>query len=87
VAIRRACRGRVPIKCIEARHAHTVLKAQRNKTDRNDARGIADLMHIGVFRVVHIKSLASQETQALLTARALLTSKAKDLTNAIQGLL
>jgi transposase len=77
----------LPIICIEARHAHGVLKAQANKTDRSDARGIADLMRTRTYRAVHIKSQASQQTRALLTTRKLLKTKAQDLRNAVRGLL
>ena len=48
------------------------------KTDRNDARGIAQLMRLGWFRPVHCKSMAAQEVRALLTARKLVQSKLYD---------
>jgi phosphohistidine phosphatase SixA len=47
-----------------------------NKTDRNDARGIAQMMRVNLFRPVHVKTLASQNRRALLTARKLLQEKA-----------
>ena len=53
----------LPVICVETRHMQAVLKAQINKTDRNDARGIAQLMRLGWFRLVHCKSMASQETR------------------------
>ena len=53
-----------------------VLKAQINKTDRNDARGIAQMMRVGVYRPVHVKTLRSQKLRMLLTHRKLLQSKA-----------
>lgn len=81
------CRARLPAICIESRHAHGVLKAQPNKTDRSDARGIADLMRTGTYRAVHLKSQSSQETMATLTARRVLRTKMRDLDNAISGLL
>ena len=46
--------------CIEARHAHRFLSSRPNKTDRNDARGIAEMMRLGHFKAVHVKSRASQ---------------------------
>jgi transposase len=53
-----------------------VLKAQINKTDRNDARGIAQMMRVGVYRPVHVKTLRSKKLRMLLTHRKLLQSKA-----------
>src|SRR5262245_65350057 len=45
------------------------LKAQINKTDRNDARGIAQMMRVGLYRPVHVKTLRSQKLRVLLTHR------------------
>jgi len=47
-----------------------VLRAQINKTDRNDARGIAQMMRVGLYRPVHVKTLRSQKLR-LLTHRKL----------------
>jgi transposase len=80
-------RARLPIICIEARHAHGALGTQPNKTDRSDARGIADLMRTGSYRAVHIKTLESRRIRAMLTARKLLKAKAQDIQNGIRGLL
>ncbi len=77
----------LPLVCIETRHARAYLKAQVNKTDRNDARGIAQMMRVNLFRPVHVKTLASQKQRALLTARKLLQSKAIAIDNDIRGLL
>ena len=77
----------LPVICIEARHAHGVLKARVNKTDRNDARGIAAIMHTGFYRAVHIKSAASRDIRTLLATRRLLRLKIVDLENGIAGLL
>ena len=52
----------LPVICVETRHMQAVLKAQINKTDRNDARGIAQMMRVGVYRPVHVKMLRSQKT-------------------------
>ena len=49
----------------------TVLKAQINKTDRNDARGIAQIMRVGVYRVVHVKTLRSQKLDAADPSQAI----------------
>ena len=79
--------ARLPVVCIETRHARAYLKAQVNKTDRNDARGIAQMMRVNLFRPVHVKTLASQKQRALLTARKLLLEKAIAIDNDIRGLL
>src|SRR5262245_65949355 len=57
------------------------------KTDRNDARGIAQLMRLGWFRPVHCKSIAAQETRALLTARKLVQVKLHDIELSLRGIL
>lgn len=77
----------LPIVVIETRSAHTAMKAQRNKTDRNDAKGIANLVRTGTYRTVHVKSASSQQVQALLSARRLLDAKARDISSAIRGIL
>ncbi len=79
--------ARLRIVCIETRHAHGVLKARAIKTDRSDARGIADLIRTGTYRPVHPKSVESRQVRALLAARQLLASKALSLENSIRGLL
>src|ERR1700730_6063561 len=77
----------LPVVCIETRHARAYLKVQVNKTDRNDARGIAHMMRVNLFRPVHVKTLASQKQRARLTARKLLQGKAIAIENDIRGLL
>lgn len=77
----------LPAICIETRHAKAFLKAQPNKTDRNDARGIAQMMRVNLYRPVHVKTLTSQKHRALLTARKLLQEKAIAIANDIRGLL
>ena len=59
----------LPVVCVETRHMQAVLKAQINKTDRNDARGIAQMMRVGLYRPVHVKTLRSQKLRMLLTHR------------------
>ncbi len=72
----------LPAICVETRHGRAVLKAQINKTDRNDARGIAQMMRAGLYRPVHVKTLRSQKLpQMLLTHRKLLQSKAIAIEN------
>lgn len=80
-------RNGLPVICIETRHAHGVLKAQPNKTDRDDAVGIANLMRTGTYRLVHIKTPQSQRIRAMLTARRLLKTKFLDIQNGIRELL
>ena len=63
------------------------LQTMPVKTDRNDARGIAQLMRLGWFRPVHRKSMAAQETRALLTARKLVQSKLYDIEMSLRGIL
>jgi len=57
------------------------------KSDRNDARGIAQLMRLGWFRPVHCKSMSAQEARSLLTARKLVQSKLRDVENSLRGIL
>lgn len=75
------------VELLETRHVHDALKAMSVKTDRNDARGIAQLMRLGWFRPVHCKSLEAQEARAMLTARKLLQSKLLDVQSSLRGIL
>jgi transposase len=77
----------LPVICIDARHAKAVLKMQINKSDRNDAAGIARIMQTGWFREVRVKDLDSHSLRALLASRALLVKIKRDLENQIRGLL
>jgi transposase len=77
----------LPAICIETRQVKAVLKLQINKTDRNDARGIAQMMRVGLFRPVHVKTLTSQKRRMLLTSRKLLQSKLVDVENDLRGTL
>jgi transposase len=77
----------LPVICIETRHTKAFLKAQPNKTDRNDARGIAQMMRVNLFRPVHVKTLTSQKRRVLLMARKLLQEKAIAIENDVRGLL
>jgi transposase len=77
----------LPVICVETRHMRAVLKAQINKTDRNDARGIAQMMRAGLYRPVHVKTLHSQKLRTLLTHRKLLQSKAIAIENDLRGTL
>lgn len=77
----------LPAVLLETRHVRAAFKTMPVKTDRKDARGIAQLMRLGWFRPVHCKSLAAQETRALLTARKLLQTKRHDVEMSLRGIL
>jgi transposase len=77
----------LPVICVETRHMRAVLQAQINKTDPNDARGIAQMMRVGLYRPVHVKTLRSQKLRMLLTHRKLLQSKAIAIDNDLRGTL
>ena len=77
----------LPAILIETRHVKAALKAMTVKTDRNDARGMAQLMRMGWFRPVHVKTVPAQEIRALLTGRKLLLGKLRDVELGIRGLL
>ena len=75
------------VELLETRHVRDAFKAMPVKTDRNDARGIAQLMRLGWFRPVHCKSMPAQETRAFLTARKLVQSKLLDVQMSLRGIL
>src|SRR5882672_6139788 len=75
------------VELLETRHVRDAFKAMPVKSDRNDARGIAQLMRLGWFKPVHCKSMAAQETRALLTSRKLVQSKLFDVEMSLRGLL
>src|SRR4051812_35733173 len=78
----------LPVICVETRHMKALLTAQQiNKTDRNDARGIAQMMRVGLFKPVHVKTLVAQEQRMLLTSRKLLQRKLLDLESDLRGTL
>ena len=77
----------LPVVCVEARHMAAALSAMRNKTDRNDARGIAQMMRTGWFRKVHVKSQESQTLRLLLVNRRTLVAKRRDIENTLRGTL
>jgi transposase len=84
MVVRRAESG-LPVELLETRHVKAALSAMPVKTDRNDARGLAQLMRLGWFRPVHCKSMAAQEVRALLTARKLVQSKLYDIEMSLRG--
>jgi len=75
------------ITCLDARHARAALRMQINKTDQNDAEGLAQIMRTGWFRSVHVKSLDAHRARALLGARAQLVGMTTRLSNHIRGVL
>lgn len=77
----------LPVICIDARHAKAALSMQINKSDRNDALGLARIMQCGWFKEVRVKSLGSHQLRALLGSRALLVKIKRDLENQIRGVL
>jgi len=76
-----------PVVLLEVRHVKAAISAMAVKTDRNDARGIAQLLRMGWYRPVHCKSQSSQDVRALLTARKQLLVKAIDVELCLRGLL
>src|SRR6202048_5024214 len=75
------------VELLETRYVRKAFEAMPVKSDRNDARGIAQLMRPGWFRPVHCKSMSAQETRTLLTARKLVQSKLRDVENSLRGIL
>ena len=77
----------LPVVCLDARHARAALSVRPTKTDRNDARGLAELVRMGWYREVRVKSLMAQEQRALLITRHRLVAMRRELDNQIRGLL
>lgn len=75
------------VVCMEARQVNAALSAMRNKTDKNDARGIAQVLRTGWFSPVHMKSREAHAVRALLSTRKALLKKTMDLANEVRGLL
>ena len=75
------------VVCMEARQVKAALSAMRNKTDKNDARGIAQILRTGWYSRVHVKSLGSHHVRALLSSRKAVLNKCIDLENEVRGLL
>jgi transposase len=75
------------VACLDARHARAALKMRLNKTDQNDAEGLAQIMRTGWYRSVHVKSLDAHRARALLGARTQLVGMTARLSNHIRGVL
>ena len=72
-------RVNLPVVCVDARHAHAALSVRMNKSDQNDARGLAELVRVGWYREVKVKSEASLVVRSILVARARLVGIRRDL--------
>jgi transposase len=77
----------LPVICIDARHAKAALSLRINKTDTNDAHGIAQIVRVSWYREVVVKSMDNHTLRAMLSARAHLVAQSVTLANAIRGLL
>jgi transposase len=75
------------VELLETRHVRNAFRTMPVKTDRKDARGIAELIRLGWFRPVHCKSMEAQETRAILTARKQVQSKLHDIEMSLRGIL
>ncbi|MGY3079492.1 transposase [Bradyrhizobium sp. LM6.10] len=80
-------RVELPVVCIDARYAHAALSVRMNKSDQNDARGLAELVRVGWYREVKIKSEESQQVRAILVARSRLVSMRRDIENQVRSLI
>jgi transposase len=77
----------LPVVCLDARQAHAALSLRPNKSDQNDARGLAEIVRMGWFREVQVKSLSTHERRALLAARHRLVETRVGLDNQLRGIL
>jgi transposase len=77
----------LPVVCMDARQAKAALSCRINKTDANDAEGLAQLLRTGFFRQVRVKSEGTMLVRTLLSARRQLVRTGLDLANQIRGLL
>jgi transposase len=77
----------VPIICVDSRHIAAVLATTINKTDKNDARGLANALRCKIYREVHPKSIESIEKSTLLVSRRTIVEQRTEITNTIRGLL
>ena len=77
----------LPVVCLDARHVQAVLSVRPNKSDRGDARGLAEMVRVGWFKAVRVKSLASHERKALLIVRHQLVDMRVRIDNQLRGIL
>lgn len=76
-----------PVVCIDARHAHAALSVRMNKSDQNDAHGLAELVRVGWYREVKVKSEESQRIRAILVARSRLVGIRRDIENQVRSMI
>lgn len=77
----------VPAICIEARHAQKILNETLNKTDANDADGLAQLAEAGFYKVVRVKSFDAMLTRTLIGVRKQVAAMSIQLSNQIRGVM
>src|SRR6202140_5832151 len=77
----------LPVVCIDAQHAHAALSVRMNKSDQNDARGLAELVRVGWYREVKVKSEESQRVRAVLVARSRLVAIRRDIENQVRSMI
>lgn len=77
----------LPVVCIDARHAHAALSTRINKSDQNDARGLAELVRVGWYREVKVKSEESQRIRSILVARSRLVGIRRDIENQVRSMI
>lgn len=77
----------LPVVCLDSRHAHRVLSMKRNKNDRNDARGLADLVRMGWYREARVRSIDAQFVRSMLLSRQQLLQSRRAIENQIRGAL
>jgi transposase len=77
----------LPVICLDSRHAHRVLSMKRNKNDRNDVRGLAELVPMGWYREARVRSIDAQYIRALLQSRQQLLQARRNVENQIRGAL
>lgn len=77
----------IDVVCLDARHARAALKMRINKTDQNDAEGLAQIVRMGWYRAVHVKSFETHQARAMLGARSQLVGMKTRLSNQIRGTL
>ena len=80
-------RHQVPVVCLDARHVKAALSLQLNKTDANDAHGLAQVVRAGWYREVAVKGMDAHTLRLLLVARAQLVSQRQAIANTVRGLL
>ncbi len=76
----------LPIACLDARHAQAVLAVRPNKSDRSDARGLAEMVRVGWFKAVQVKSLTAHERKTLLMCHQLVEMRVR-IDNQLRGIL